>query len=56
MDKKFPHEVEEYFLPFEDNCSLSFSCAGRVTGVLEHAREKVLKAPVVFMIPETLWS
>ena len=45
MDKKFPQEVEDYFLPFEDNCTMSHSCAGRVMGVLAHVRDKVVKAP-----------
>ena len=45
-DKKFAHEMEDYFLPFEDKCTLSHSCAGRVMGVLAHVRDKVVKAPV----------
>ena len=44
-DKHFPQEVEDYFLPFEDECSLSHSCAGRVMGVLEHVRDNVVKPP-----------
>ena len=45
-DKKFSQEMEDYFLPFEDNCTLSHSCAGRVMGVLAHVRDNVVKAPV----------
>ena len=48
-DNKFPQEIEDYFLPFEDECSLSHSCAGRVMGVLvknlEHVRDKLIKPP-----------
>ena len=44
-DKHFPQEIEDYFLPFEDQCSLSHSCAGRVMGILEHVRDKVIKPP-----------
>ena len=44
-DKKFSHEIEDYFLPFEDCCSLSHTCAGRVMGVQEHVRDNVVKPP-----------
>ena len=44
-DKHFPQSIDDYFLPFEDECSLSHSCAGRVMGVLEHVRNKVIKPP-----------
>ena len=37
--------MEDYFLLFEDKCTLSHRCAGRVMGVLSHVREKVIKAP-----------
>ena len=46
QDKKFCKEVEDYFLPFEDKCTLLHSCAGRVMGVLAHVRDQVVKAPV----------
>ena len=44
-EKHFPQEVEDYILPFEDECSLLHSFAGRVMGVLEHVRDKVIKPP-----------
>ena len=46
QDKNFSHDMEDYFLPFEDNCSLSHTCAGRVMGVQEHVRDRVVKPPV----------
>ena len=46
QDKKFCKEVEDYFLPFEDKCTLLHSCAGRVMGVLAHVRDMVVKAPL----------
>ena len=42
--RNFPKKYS-VFLPFEDNCTLSHSCAGRVMGVLAHIRDKVVKAP-----------
>ena len=44
-DKEFPQEVEDYFVQFEDKCTLPHCCPGRVIGVLEHVRENVIKAP-----------
>ena len=37
--------MEDYFLLFEDECTLSHSCVGRVMGVLAHVRESVIKPP-----------
>ena len=34
-----------WFQPFEDKCTLSYSCAGRVMEVLTHVRDIVFKAP-----------
>ena len=44
-DKNFPKEMEDYFMLFEDQCTLSHYCAGRVMGVLAHVREKIIKPP-----------
>ena len=44
-DCSFAKEVEDYFLLFEDRCSQSHSCAGRVMGVLSHLRDKVIEPP-----------
>jgi hypothetical protein len=41
----FSNDVEDYFLLFEDQCTQSHSCAGRVSGVLSHIREKVIDPP-----------
>ena len=32
-------------MPFDDNCTMSRSCAGREMVVLSHVRDKVVKAP-----------
>ena len=39
-DKKFSQEMEDYFLPFEDRCSQSHTCAG-----ISQVRDKLLKPP-----------
>ena len=44
-DKEFPQEVEDYFVQFEDKCTLPHCCTVRVMGVLEHVMENVIKAP-----------
>ena len=44
-DKEFPQEVEDYFVQFEDKCTLPHSCIGRVMGVLQNVRGNVVKAP-----------
>jgi hypothetical protein len=41
----FPNDVEDYFLMFEDQCTQSHICAGRVSGVLSHIRKKVIDPP-----------
>ena len=46
-----PTDLEDYFFLFEDKCSLSHTCAGRIMGIQSHARDKVLKPPVY----EILW-
>ena len=44
-DSSFPKDIEDYFLIFEDECTQSHACAGRVMGVLSHFRGKVLEPP-----------
>ena len=44
-DKNFPQEMEDYFLLFEDQCTFSHPCVGRVMEVFSHVRENVIKAP-----------
>ena len=44
-DSSFPKEIEDYFLLFEDKCSQSHHCAGRVMGVLSHYRKEVIEPP-----------
>ena len=44
-DNNFPKDVEDYFLLYEDECTLDHLCAGRVMGVLSHFRGKVIEAP-----------
>ena len=44
-DSNFDKDIEDYFLLFEDKCSQSHVCAGRVMGVLSHLRENVIKPP-----------
>ena len=45
-DKNFCKEIEDYFVLFEDECSLmTHTCAGRVARVLDHVRDKVIGAP-----------
>ena len=44
-DASFPKDVEDYFLMFEDECTQSHFCAGRVMGVLSHVRKKAVKPP-----------
>ena len=41
----FPNDVEDYFLMFEDQCTQSHTCAGRVRGVLSHIRKKLIDPP-----------
>ena len=44
-EKKFDRDFEEYFILFEDQCTLSHNCAGRVSGLQAHLRNKVLEPP-----------
>ena len=44
-ENNFPKEIEDYFLLFEDKCSQSHICAGRVMGVLSHFRKHVIEPP-----------
>jgi len=44
-DNKFDKNVEDYFLPFEDECTKLHNCAGRVAGVLSNVRDKVIAPP-----------
>ena len=45
-EKTFCKDIEDYFLLFEDECSLqSHACAGRVSGLLEHVRDRVIRPP-----------
>ena len=41
----FKAYLEDYFLLFEDKCSLAHTGAGRVMGYLSHPREKVVGTP-----------
>jgi hypothetical protein len=41
----FPNDVEDYFLMFEDQCTQSHACAGKVRGVLSHIRKKLIDPP-----------
>jgi hypothetical protein len=41
----FSNYVQDYFLMFEDQCTQSHNCAGRVRGVLSHLRKKVIGTP-----------
>ena len=43
--KSFPTDMEDYFLLFEDRCSQSHTCAGRVMGIQSHVRAQLLKPP-----------
>ena len=43
--KSFPTDMEDYFLLFEDRCSQSHTCAGRVMGIQSHVRDQLLKPP-----------
>ena len=45
QEKIFLTDKEDYFLLFEDSCSQSHTCAGRVMGIQAHVRDKVLKPP-----------
>ena len=45
QEKTFPADIEDYFLLFEDRCSQSHTCAGRVMGIQSQVRDKVLKPP-----------
>ena len=44
-ENNFPKEIEDYFLLFEDKCSQSHHCAGRVMGVLSNQRKHVIEPP-----------
>ena len=44
-DSNFSKDFEDYFLLFEDECSLSHNCAGRVMGVQSHLRKRVVAPP-----------
>ena len=41
----FSNDVEDYFVMFEDQCTQSHTCAGRVRGVLSHIRKKLIDPP-----------
>ena len=43
--KSFSTDMEDYFLLFEDKCSQSHMCAGRIMGIQSHVRDKVLRPP-----------
>ena len=45
LEKRFPTDMEDYFLLFEDKCSQMHTCAGRIMGIQSHVREKLLKPP-----------
>ena len=45
MDEKFSKELEDYFILFEDQCTQSHACAGRVMGVASGMREKLIEPP-----------
>ena len=38
-------DIEDFFLLFEDKCSQTHTCAGRIMGIQSHVRDKVLKPP-----------
>ena len=44
-ENKFSNYVEDYFLLFEDQCTQSHTCAGRVRGVASHIRKKLVDPP-----------
>ena len=44
-DSNFSKDFEDYFLLFEDECSLPHNCAGRVMGVQSHLRKRVVAPP-----------
>ena len=44
-EEKFDKNFEDYFILFEDQCTLSHNCAGRVSGLQAHVRDKVLEPP-----------
>ena len=46
-DTSFPKEIEDYFLLFEDECSLlaHHNCAARVMGVVSNMKDKLLQPP-----------
>ena len=45
-DKNFCKDIEDYFVLFEDECSLmTHTYAGRVARVLDHVRDKVIGPP-----------
>ena len=44
-DKKFDRDFEDYFILFEDQCSLSNNCVGRVSGLQAYVRDKMLEPP-----------
>ena len=44
-DKKFDRDFEDYFILFEDQCTLHHNCAGRVSGLQAHLRDKVINPP-----------
>ena len=45
-DKTFDKDMVDCFRMFEDECGIqSHACAGRVSGLLEHTRDRVIRPP-----------
>ena len=44
-EKHFDKDFEDYFILFEEKCTISHNCAGRVSGLQAHVRDKVLDPP-----------
>ena len=45
QQQEFSKNLEDYFILFEDECTKSHACAGRVMGVLSGMMEKVIGPP-----------
>ena len=43
IDNKFDKDSEDYFILFEDQCTLFHNCAGKVHGLQALVRDKVLE-------------
>ena len=44
-DINFAKDFEDYFILFEDQCTIHNCCVGRVSGLQAHIRDKVLLPP-----------